>query len=63
MVSAIIVENDATLVAGPFTLDHNDNDNGWVHLSSNTAPIGNYTVQWTQSVAGAFCSATALWTP
>ena len=37
MVSAIIVENDATLVAGPFTLDHNDNDNGWVHLSSNGA--------------------------
>jgi hypothetical protein len=57
VISIVIVENTvSSIVAGSFTNDHSIFQNGWAHLTSNTAPPNTYTAQWNQPSGGTSCA-------
>jgi hypothetical protein len=65
VIAIAIVETtvDGLLPGGPFTNDHLTLGNGWAHLTSNTAPPGNYAAQWNQNTSGVYCATTVAFRP
>jgi len=62
ILSLIIVENsiDGLLQGSDFTNDHETFGNGWAHLTSDDAPVGEYQPQWAQPINGASCATSVV---